>query len=85
MLRCPSCPYLQVVFPVLASCVTILAPPSASMRHFIMTNYGRIAVIHACSYNVIICDFTRCIDMATSSQYCPGTIVAMYLHRTYSP
>ena len=82
MLRCLSCPYLQVVFPVLASCVTILAPPSASVRHFIMTNYCKTAVIHACSYNVIICDF---IDMATSSQYCPGTIVAMYLHRTYSP
>ena len=54
MLQCPSCSHLQVVFPVLASCVTILAPPSACMRHFIMTNYGRIAVIHACRYNVKI-------------------------------
>ena len=32
---------------------------SYSIRHFIVTNYGKTAVIHACSYNVIICDFTR--------------------------
>ena len=69
MLRCPSCPYLQVVFPVLASCVTILAPPSACVRHFIMTNYGKTAVIHACRYNVIICMcmISQGIDMRINS------------------
>ena len=45
---------VHVVFPVLAVCVAILAPPSASIRHFIMTNYGKTAVIHASRYNVII-------------------------------